>query len=107
MHITDEETQAFFEGAILRSEILQVYKPGVGEAYAILTADDKRTYIGAVTGDRNGWTAWIRAEKKSFRVKNFTSAVQLIELSHDASWKEGASGLSSRARIQKVDEHDR
>lgn len=103
MWITDEETQSFFEGAILRTETFRVYKPGVDEAYAILTADEKRTYIGAVTGGRSGWTAFIGNNKKSFRVKNFAAAVQLIELSYDADWIEGVAGSRSGERVYKVE----
>lgn len=104
MWVTDEAAQDFFEGAVLRAETLKVYKPGVDEAYAILSADEKRMYLGAVTGGKGGWTAWLRAEKKSFQVKSFAAAVQLIELSYSAPWKEGPSGYSSRERVYRVEE---
>lgn len=104
MWVTDQAAQDFFEGAVLRAKTLRVHRPGVDEAYAILSADDKQTYLGAVTGGRGGWTAWIKEKKTGFFVKNFAAAVQLIELSHDAEWKEGPSGSTGVDRVYKVEE---
>lgn len=105
MQVTDEAIVSFFEGAILRTMVTKVHRDGVKEAWVVLTADESRTYIGTATLSNGHWNAFLKDGSNSYRVKSFASAIQLIELSHDAVWTEKPSGPNQQDRVfRKVKE---
>lgn len=105
MQVTDEAIVSFFEGSILRTTLMKVHREGVKEAWVVVSGDDKRSYLGTAIYRDGHWTAFLGNPVVSYRVKSFTAAVQLIELSHDADWTEKPSGAKQVDRVfRKVEE---
>lgn len=101
MQVTDEAIVSFFEGSILRTTLMKVHRDGVKEAWVVTTGDANKKYLGTATYRDGHWTAFLGNPVISYRVKDFTAAVQLIELSHDAGWSEDVAGLTQQYRISK------
>lgn len=97
--LMDEAIEEFLESSIVRVEFTRIHRDGSSGAYVVLK-DGK--YIGTVTRTgRNRWDVFTRDDPDGTRVSTFDTAIQLVELTDDATWKETSSGSVLVDRVER------
>lgn len=85
--LDDESIKGFMETATHRAEVSRVHRTGVGEAWIVLSTED-RLYLGTITRAGNKWNAFTVLDPRGTRVSDFDTALLLVVLTSEAETRE-------------------
>jgi len=93
--LDDDSIEEFMDSATHRAEVMRVHRTGVGEAWMVLSVEDRK-YLGMVTRTGNSWDCFTVRDPRGTRVSDFYTALQLVVLASEATIPENVLGVETQ-----------